>query len=44
MKYSMSQLKRAFNIKRNLGAVAANGYMNNRAWPWYSKLYVKVMP
>ncbi len=39
----MSQLNRAFNCKRNLGDVAAKGYMVKRGWPWYAKLYVMVM-
>lgn len=39
----MSQLKRAFICKRNLGGTAAKGYMTKRNWPWYAKLYVMVM-
>lgn len=40
----MSQLQRAFRIKRNLGAKAAKGYMRNRNWPMYARLYVMVLP
>lgn len=40
----MSQLNRAFNIKRNLGKQSANGYMVKRRWSLLARIYVMVMP
>lgn len=40
----MSQLNRAFNIKRNLGKQSAKGYMKRRGWSLLARIYVAVMP
>lgn len=39
----MKQLKRAKEIKRNLGVTACRGYMRNRDWSLAAKLYVLIL-